>query len=93
MVSHRNKVQGQPHLAVATRNNSDNQQQHAATFNNNRNIDDGEPTLTPRRRAARMGIMMSRVPTLSQPWSKSWPRGLLLPVRRACLPSMASRVW
>ena len=27
----------------------------------------------------------------SQPWSKSWPSGELLRVRRACLPSRQSR--
>lgn len=29
----------------------------------------------------------------SQPWSKSSPSGDEVPVRRACLPSMASRLW
>ena len=30
--------------------------------------------------------------TESQPWSNISPKGVELPVRRACLPSMASRV-
>ena len=29
----------------------------------------------------------------SHPWSKSSPSGDWLPVRRACLPSIASSVW
>mmetsp|Transcript_41907 Transcript_41907/g.94682 ORF Transcript_41907/g.94682 Transcript_41907/m.94682 type:complete len:266 (+) Transcript_41907:374-1171(+) len=29
----------------------------------------------------------------SQPWSKTWPRGDDDPVRRACFPSMLSKVW
>ena len=39
-------------------------------------------------------LILSREPVEreSQPWSKSSPKGLLVPVLRACLPSMASRL-
>ena len=39
-------------------------------------------------------LILSREPVEreSQPWSKSSPNGLLVPVLRACLPSMASRL-
>ena len=36
---------------------------------------------------------MIPVERASHPWSNSSPSGELLPVRRACLPSIASKAW
>lgn len=36
---------------------------------------------------------MNTVDMLSHPWSNNSPKGDWLPVRLACLPSMASRLW
>ncbi len=47
----------------------------------------------PRDTAQAVAMVTKTVLRLSQPWSNSSPSGLCEPVRRACLPSMASSVW
>ena len=50
-------------------------------------------TLCSYLRAQAEAMVTKTVESESQPWSNSSPSGQAVPVRRACLPSIASKLW